>query len=124
MLENNLSSLKSLISLLKILVPVVMFCTMGFVYWATNSSNIILYTILGIVGCIIGYVYFYLRYIAEKKSLENYLYCLQNKQFTEALNYGRMYYAIKRNGISGAGGAGLTIYDEQAINNDIAAYSK
>jgi len=34
-----------------------------------------------------------------------------------------MYYGIKRNGIKGAAGAGLTIYDEHAINNDITTYS-
>jgi hypothetical protein len=70
----------------------------------------------------VGYTELYCKDCLAIPKLIAQFFCL--KEFNQALTFGRIYYSIKRKGIMGAGGGGLTIYDESAINNDISAYSK
>lgn len=79
--------------------------------------------ILGLIG-VASYFYFRFKYYLQVKLLSNYVTALQQRSFGEALSFGRQYYSVKRKGFLGADGSGLTIYDEQAISNDINAYSK
>ena len=80
---------------------------------------------IGIAGVFSLILYFYLlmKYSAEVKALGNYVGAQRNKNFSEALGFSMQYCLMRRKGIAGADGSGLTIYDEQAISNDIAAYS-
>lgn len=76
------------------------------------------------IGGIILYSYMLLKYYVLIKALTKYINALRSKEFQVALTYGRVYYSVKRKGIFKGDDSGLTIYDEQAISNDIAAYSK
>jgi len=78
----------------------------------------------GIITCIISIGYLLIRYQLEYQACEAYLQALLNKDFQKALTLGRSYYGYRRNGLKGAAGTYNTIYDEQAISNDINAYSK
>ncbi len=120
MLETNLAGLKVTLKIILFGFPIAWIL---FSYWLLYDDGISegsLWASIVVGG--LGYGFFLLRYYAQKRALENYIEALQNQQFNEALDYGRSYYGMKRNGIKGAGGEGLTAQDEQAINNDMAAY--
>lgn len=123
MLENDLNFLKIKLNILKIALPILSLLVTVWYISTTEDKNPVIATILLIIftgGCS---AYMIFKCNAERRILDSYLMALKSKQFDGALHYGRMYYGIKRNGINGASGAGLTVYDEQAINNDITAYS-
>lgn len=124
MLENNLKFARIELKTIKILAP--LFLLVASIWYLTTSKDqdkMLCLVILIVIGGLIG-AFVILRSYTKKVSLERYVVALKNKQFDEALNCGRVYYAVKRNGLKGASGDGLTIYDEQAIANDISAYSK
>lgn len=120
MLENNLAGLKFTVKAILYGFP---FAWILISYWILYDNGISSGSIwASIVVGGLGYAFFLLRYTAQKRALENYIEALQTQQFNEAIDYGRSYYGMKRNGIKGAGGEGLTEKDEQAINNDMNAY--
>lgn len=124
MLENDYSYLKLKFNIMLIANPSVIF---GAIIWYVNKTRdedvFLCASIIAVVGIALG-GYLLLTCFTERKVLGNYLGCLKAKQFQDALYHGRMYYSIKRVGLKGSGGDGLTVYDEAAINNDISAYSK
>ncbi|MFC1222696.1 hypothetical protein ACFE6N_02740 [Pedobacter sp. BG31] len=124
MLEDDLKFAKIQLSVLKIASPIILI--LGSIYfWKDNTDKDPIVGFIFLLAIGIGLSLFIIaRSHAKKLCIERYLLALKNKSFDEALNYGRMYYGVKRNGMKGLSGEGLTIYDEQAINNDISAYSK
>ena len=124
MLENEYSYLKMKFNSILIISPMLILAVIIWYVNKTKDNDVFLCaSIIAVVGIVLtGYLL--LRCFSERKVLGNYLECLKTKQFQDALYYGRMYYSIKRVGLKGSDGEGLTVYDETAINNDISAYSK
>ena len=124
MLEIRLSTLKSFLKYLAVVfIPLWIGLIIGGIK-LLDIEDISSFLIGSSIGGIIIFSYLYARYFVEKRALENYLTTLRNRQFRDALSYGRIYYGVKRNGFRGANGNSLTINDESAINNDINAYSR
>lgn len=72
-----------------------------------------------IITLIVGYLLLYfLKHRTIKKYYSEYQKALYSGDRVNALNLGRRYYARVRGGVFGSGK--LTIYDEQAISNDLA----
>jgi hypothetical protein len=125
MLELKLKSMQSTASFVRItFIPfwiIAMFVIGKFM--DLKSGGITGLIVLGILMGAAFYGYFVLKFSYTAKALERYLLALKDKQFSDALTFGRMYYSMTRKGLFGADGSGLTVYDESAIQNDIAAYS-
>ncbi|RDC58340.1 hypothetical protein DU508_05250 [Pedobacter chinensis] len=124
MLEDDLKFAKIELTVLKITSPIILI--LGSVYfWKGNTDKdpAVDFVILIAIGIALS-LFVIARSHAKKLYLERYLFALKNKNFDEALNYGKIYYGLKRNGMIGLFGRGLKIGDEQAISNDISAYSK
>ena len=86
-------------------------------YWiaAPILANILIYFFIG------RGVYLRVKKIKNLKQLkENYFEAIRNKDKMQALQTGRLYYAKCRTGFFGSGSGRLTIYDEQAIANDLS----
>ena len=72
-----------------------------------------------IITLVVGYLLLYfLKYRTIKKYYSEYQNALHSGDRVNALYLGRRYYARVRGGVLGSGK--LTIYDEQAISNDLA----
>jgi len=122
MLENKLSALKWTIRCSVILgIP---FWIILAIYICADGEDVGSKVIGCIIAAILSIGYLVVRYMTEYQTLENYIISLQNKNFQQALTYGRSYYGIRRSGLKGAAGTYNTMYDEQAINNDINAYKE
>ena len=77
--------------------------------------------IFTVIGTIAIWLYLAAKQFVLKKALANYIQCLKNKSFDEAIYYGRTYYGVKRNGLGGISGNNISASDEQRITNDINA---
>ncbi|MDB5116371.1 MAG: hypothetical protein JWQ79_1863 [Mucilaginibacter sp.] len=126
MLENKLFALKLTLNFIRYGFPpiLIIFIVWGIKLFDVTPDQTITYVITTTIGSAVIYLYFLGKYYLLVKTLTNYINALKIQDFTQALTFGRSYYSIERKGIKGAGGSGLTIYDETAINNDISAYSK
>ena len=124
MLEDDLKFAKIELSTIKVAAPLIILIAAIWYWMGSKDEDKILCTgLLVVVGGVLSAILI-ARSHAKKLSLERYVFALKSKKFDDALYYGRMYYGVKRNGMKGLSGNGLTIFDEQAINNDISAYSK
>lgn len=126
MLENELNTTRALVKFAKTYFWMVWIGVITVLYQTpffkieSLTAHVITYAAAGFAL----FLYAIIKYGMEAKTLGKYLDALHSKDFTLALACGRRYYSVKRKGFMGADGSGLTIYDEQAISNDIAAYSR
>ena len=125
MLERQFKILSTIMKFLKIgFIPFWIICAYLFGQLVGISEGQgVTFIVCWLIGGIVVFGYFFLKIYTELTALRNYITALNNKQFKEALTSGRIYYSVKRKGLTGADGSGLTVYDESAITNDIAAYS-
>ena len=87
-----------------------------------KSGGMQAFSVLTVLGILV-YIYLLAKYGVRKKFLQLYLINLSTGDAVQALETGRRYYSIRRKGLTGADGSGLTIYDEQAIHNDITSFA-
>jgi len=68
-------------------------------------------------------LYFFIKIQIKFKALKRYLDALTRKKIDEAVEYGKIYYSIKRKGFLGLDGHAYNLEDEEAISEDIETYS-
>ncbi|MCR5888361.1 hypothetical protein LRS06_11415 [Hymenobacter sp. J193] len=126
MLENEYATNKSVFSFFKVyfwvlfLVSLLAAAAFG-VFKDGKGSGLQIFGLLTLFG-VGAYVYVLLKLGVSLKALQVYLNNLASGDAVQALEAGRRYYSIKRKGLTGADGSGLTIYDEQAIQNDLTSF--
>lgn len=126
MLENEYSQTKTLFTFVKVyfwfILAVYFVASLAFgLFKDDKGGRLQTFGILTVIS-IAAYVYLLMKYGLRRKSLQLYLMNLASGDAVQALESGRRFYSIRRKGLSGADGSGLTIYDEQAIQNDILSY--
>ena len=126
MLESKLSAIKTTFTAIKFgFIPVYLIIMyLASVLFKIEASDRAGFIWVWVIGGILLYGYFLFKFLTMSKCLEKYIICLKNREFQNALHFGRTYYSVRRKGLFGLDGSGLTVYDEQAMNNDINAYSK
>jgi hypothetical protein len=126
MLENEYSQTKALFTFVKVyfwfILAIYFIASLSFgVFKDGKGSSLQTFGVLALIG--VGlYIYLLVKYGVRRKSLQLYLMNLATGDAVQALESGRRYYSIRRKGLTGADGSGLTIYDEQAIQNDILSF--